>query len=235
MISKKTRILCGLLACAGFLMTAVSYPLLPEQIPTNWQVDGSVAYSPKIQIWLLYAMMPLFAVLFDILPLPEIRAVLRPLLHLFRDLPADSAWYYPQRILLSRKAVRGPDHHGPSGHSAYVARQYDAKAEKQLLHGNQDAVDAFRRRYLAPDAPPWRKNHVCGRRHAPHLRAVPGHKTRHAACPLRHPPGRLSSGPDVLCMVETKTELGTVITCAKCAGFSSWAPIRHQAHSGLCN
>ncbi len=180
MISKKTRILCGLLACAGFLMTAVSYPLLPEQIPTNWQVDGSVAYSPK-------------------------------------------------------KAVRGPDHHGPSGHSAYVARQYDAKAEKQLLHGNQDAVDAFRRRYLAPDAPPWRKNHVCGRRHAPHLRAVPGHKTRHAACPLRHPPGRLSSGPDVLCMVETKTELGTVITCAKCAGFSSWAPIRHQAHSGLCN
>ena len=68
MISKKTRILCGLLACAGFLMTAVSYPLLPEQIPTNWQVDGSVAYSPKIQIWLLYAMMPLFAVLFDILP-----------------------------------------------------------------------------------------------------------------------------------------------------------------------
>lgn len=68
MISKKTRILCGLLACAGLLMTAVSYPLLPEQIPTNWQADGSVAYSPKIQIWLLYAMMPLFAVLFDILP-----------------------------------------------------------------------------------------------------------------------------------------------------------------------
>lgn len=68
MISKKTRILCGLLACAGLLMTAVSYPLLPEQIPTNWQADGSVAYSPKIQIWLMYGMMPLFAVLFDILP-----------------------------------------------------------------------------------------------------------------------------------------------------------------------
>ncbi|MCI9582182.1 MAG: DUF1648 domain-containing protein [Clostridium sp.] len=68
MISKKTRLVCALLACAGLLVTAVSYPLLPDQIPTNWQVDGTVAYSPKSQIWLIYGLLPLFTVLFDVLP-----------------------------------------------------------------------------------------------------------------------------------------------------------------------
>ncbi len=48
MKNPKMRILTYLLAAAGLLLAAVLYPRLPEQIPTNWNLDGSVTYGGQI-------------------------------------------------------------------------------------------------------------------------------------------------------------------------------------------
>lgn len=68
MKNRKFRITVYLLAAFNLLSMAVLYPFLPEQIPMNWGIDGSVDYSDKYQIFLMCGMAVLFAVLFDILP-----------------------------------------------------------------------------------------------------------------------------------------------------------------------
>lgn len=68
MKNTKMRILTYLLAVAGFLLTVLIYPKLPEQIPTNWDINGNVAYSGRHTIFLISGMGLLLAVLFDILP-----------------------------------------------------------------------------------------------------------------------------------------------------------------------
>lgn len=68
MKNKKMRILAYLLAVISFLTAAVLYPRLPEQIPTNWGVDGTVTYGPRYTIFFTTGMGLLFAVLFDVLP-----------------------------------------------------------------------------------------------------------------------------------------------------------------------
>ncbi len=47
MKNRKLRILTYLLALAGILLTAALYPILPEQIPTNWNMDGTVTYGSQ--------------------------------------------------------------------------------------------------------------------------------------------------------------------------------------------
>ncbi|MDE7320936.1 MAG: SdpI family protein [Lachnospiraceae bacterium] len=68
MKNRKLRILTYLLALAGILLTAVLYPILPEQIPTHWNMDGTVTYGSRYTIFITAGMGILFAVLFDILP-----------------------------------------------------------------------------------------------------------------------------------------------------------------------
>lgn len=68
MKNKKLRILNYLISAAVLLAVAGLYPRLPEQIPTHWSFDGAVTYGARYQIWLLAGMLPLFAVLFDVLP-----------------------------------------------------------------------------------------------------------------------------------------------------------------------
>lgn len=68
MKNRKLRILTYLLALAGILLTAALYPILPEQIPTNWNMDGTVTYGSRYTIFITAGMGLLFAVLFDILP-----------------------------------------------------------------------------------------------------------------------------------------------------------------------
>ncbi len=68
MKNKKLRILTYGIAALVFLIVAILYPRLPDQIPTHWNFDGSVTYGSRSNIWILTAMLPLFAILFDIMP-----------------------------------------------------------------------------------------------------------------------------------------------------------------------
>lgn len=68
MKNRKLRILTWLLAAAGIVLAVILYPSLPEQIPTHWNMDGSVTYSSRSTIFATVGMGPLFAVLFDVLP-----------------------------------------------------------------------------------------------------------------------------------------------------------------------
>ena len=68
MKNKKLRILTYGIAALVFLIVAILYPRLPDQIPTHWNFDGSVTYGSRSNIWSLTAMLPRFAILFDIMP-----------------------------------------------------------------------------------------------------------------------------------------------------------------------
>ena len=68
MKNPKMRILTYLMAAAGLLLAAVLYPRLPEQIPTNWNLDGSVTYGGRYTIFLTSGTGLVLAVLFDVLP-----------------------------------------------------------------------------------------------------------------------------------------------------------------------
>lgn len=68
MKNKKLRILTYLIAFGAFLLTLILYPMLPEQIPTHWNANGTVTYGARSTIFLTASLNPLFAFLFDILP-----------------------------------------------------------------------------------------------------------------------------------------------------------------------
>lgn len=68
MNNKKLRILNYLVASGALLAVACFYPRLPQQIPTHWNFNGGVTYEDKHSIWILAGMLPLFAVLLDVLP-----------------------------------------------------------------------------------------------------------------------------------------------------------------------
>lgn len=51
MKNPKLRILTYLLAAAGLLLAAVIYPRLPQEIPTHWDLDGTVTYSGRHMIF----------------------------------------------------------------------------------------------------------------------------------------------------------------------------------------
>ncbi|MDO4270988.1 MAG: SdpI family protein [Eubacteriales bacterium] len=64
----KLQILAWVLAVVPLIMVAVSYGLLPDQVPTHWGFDGAVTYGPKSTMWMIGGMSVLFAVLFPVLP-----------------------------------------------------------------------------------------------------------------------------------------------------------------------
>lgn len=68
MKNRKLRIVNYLLSLGGVLLTAFCYPSLPEQIPMHWNIDGSVTYNSKGQIFLMCGMAVFFAFMVDVLP-----------------------------------------------------------------------------------------------------------------------------------------------------------------------
>ena len=62
------RILTYLLAVVSILLAAVLYTKLPEQIPTHWDLDGTVTYGGRHMIFLTAGMGLPMALLFDLLP-----------------------------------------------------------------------------------------------------------------------------------------------------------------------
>ena len=58
-----------LLALLPFILVAAFYARLPDQIPMHWGFDGEIdRYGGKNELWLMAALGPLFALLFQFLP-----------------------------------------------------------------------------------------------------------------------------------------------------------------------
>ncbi len=68
MKNRKLRILNYLFAFMNLLLAVGIYRFLPDQIPMNWGLDGSVSYGDKRQIFLVCGMGLVCAILFDLLP-----------------------------------------------------------------------------------------------------------------------------------------------------------------------
>lgn len=66
-IKKSILILLCVLALLPLALTAWFYPRLPEAIPMHWNINGTVRYDPKHNLWITAALSPLFAVLFPVL------------------------------------------------------------------------------------------------------------------------------------------------------------------------
>ena len=58
-----------LLALLPLALVAVLYARLPDQVPMHWGIDGEVnRWGSKSELWLMGALGPLFALLFQFLP-----------------------------------------------------------------------------------------------------------------------------------------------------------------------
>ena len=58
-----------LLALLPFILVAAFYSRLPDQVPMHWGFDGEInRYGSKNELWLMAALGPLFALLFQFLP-----------------------------------------------------------------------------------------------------------------------------------------------------------------------
>lgn len=68
MKNKTLRILNYSIAFLVCLAVAFIYPKLPDRIPTRWGFNGAVSYDSKSTIWIIAAMLPCFAFLFDLAP-----------------------------------------------------------------------------------------------------------------------------------------------------------------------
>lgn len=68
MKNKNYKILAYVLGIIPVIVLAFVYSKLPDQVPTHWDIDGTVTFSDKWQIWMLASMGLIFAILFDVLP-----------------------------------------------------------------------------------------------------------------------------------------------------------------------
>lgn len=68
MKNKKAIFALWLLALLPLAMVALCWPHLPEQVPTHWNVDGTVTYSSPAMLWLIAGLGPVLAALFQFLP-----------------------------------------------------------------------------------------------------------------------------------------------------------------------
>lgn len=50
------------------IVLALLYSKIPDEVPTHWDIDGTVTYSGKANLWVIALMGIIFAVLFDVLP-----------------------------------------------------------------------------------------------------------------------------------------------------------------------
>lgn len=68
-MSKKLKfILVALSAVAAPVLVAAVYTKLPAQVPTHWNLDGTVTYSGKNALWFLSLLPALFALLMYAVP-----------------------------------------------------------------------------------------------------------------------------------------------------------------------
>jgi len=58
-----------ILGLLPLIITALLYSSLPQQIPTHWDINNTVTYSDKSEIWLIAGLSPLMTVLFIVIPL----------------------------------------------------------------------------------------------------------------------------------------------------------------------
>ena len=68
MRNKKLRVAAYGIPILVLVVIALLYGKMPEQIPTHWDVDGTVSYGGKAEIWMVGGMGLLFAVLMDVVP-----------------------------------------------------------------------------------------------------------------------------------------------------------------------
>ncbi len=65
---KKSDYIAIFILIVVFVQLLVMYPGLPEQVPTNWGIDGSVSYSSKSTIWTIFAINVLLFPSFFVIP-----------------------------------------------------------------------------------------------------------------------------------------------------------------------
>ena len=69
MKNKKIIALMWILALAPFVLVALNWGKLPDQVPLHWNVANQVdSYAPKSQLWLLCCISPALCLLFQFLP-----------------------------------------------------------------------------------------------------------------------------------------------------------------------
>lgn len=68
MKNKTVRLWVYILGILPIIVLACLYTHLPEQVPMRWGINGVVEYDAKWQLWILFSMGFMMAILFDILP-----------------------------------------------------------------------------------------------------------------------------------------------------------------------
>lgn len=66
-MKKSVLILVGMLSLLPLALTALFYARLPATIPMHWNINGTVRYDPKHNLWLMAALSPILAVLFPVM------------------------------------------------------------------------------------------------------------------------------------------------------------------------
>lgn len=67
-MSTTKKVIIIILALLPVIGTALIYSTLPEQIPTHWNVDGTVTYGPRATILMLGGLNVFFAVFMPLMP-----------------------------------------------------------------------------------------------------------------------------------------------------------------------
>lgn len=68
MKNKVVRIWAYVLGIVPLIVLACLYTRLPEQVPMHWGLDGTVSYESKNQLWIVFTLGIIMAILFDVLP-----------------------------------------------------------------------------------------------------------------------------------------------------------------------
>jgi len=68
MTNKRLQILIWVLALLPVVIVAIFYGRLPEQIPTHWNIDGTVTYGGKSTILMMAGLSPVMAILLRVMP-----------------------------------------------------------------------------------------------------------------------------------------------------------------------
>lgn len=68
MKNKTYKGLAYVLGIIPIIVLALLYSKVPNQVPTHWDIDGTVTYSGKGTLWILASMGLILAVLFNIMP-----------------------------------------------------------------------------------------------------------------------------------------------------------------------
>ena len=67
-MNRMNKIVVAILALAPLIATAVAYRYLPDQVPVHWNIDGTVSYGARWNMFALGSLNLLLAILFPLLP-----------------------------------------------------------------------------------------------------------------------------------------------------------------------